>query len=376
MLYQKRNDVPVGAAGLGTIIPRQRKDGSTAYQAQIVIKRAGTIVHREQMTFDRRNAAAVWLEQREKALAVPGAIEAERAPDPTLGEVIDRYVRESRRKIGRTKAQVLEAIKGFPIAGKRCSQITSPVIVEFAREKLDTGVKPQTLANYMSHLAAIFTVAQPAWGYRLDKGAMDSAHVVLRRMGLTSRSHMRDRRPTLDELDALMKHFGDVRRRRPSSVNMQMVVAFALFSTRRLEEITRIAWKDLDEEGSRILVRDMKNPGEKIGNDVWCDLPAPALALVRSMPRGDGPIFPYSTDAIGAAFTRACAFLAIKDLHFHDLRHEGVSRLFEMGQNIPHVAAVSGHRAWTSLKRYTHLRQVGDKWAGWPWLSRLTAARS
>jgi hypothetical protein len=27
---------------------------------------------------------------------------------------------------------------------------------------------------------------------------------------------------------------------------------------------------DLDAEGSRVLVRDMKNPGEKIGNDVWC----------------------------------------------------------------------------------------------------------
>jgi hypothetical protein len=31
-------------------------------------------------------------------------------------------------------------------------------------------------------------------------------------------------------------------------------------------------------------------------------------------------------------------------LHFHDLHHEGVSRLFEMGETIPHVAAVSGHR--------------------------------
>ncbi|MFG1370748.1 tyrosine-type recombinase/integrase [Xanthobacter oligotrophicus] len=361
---------------MGTIIPRQRKDGSTAYQAQIVVKRSGEIVHREQMTFDRRNAAVVWLEQREKALAVPGALEAARAPDPTLGEVIDRYVRESRREIGRTKAQVLNTIKGFPIAQKRCSQVTSPVIVEFAQAKLATGIQPQTMANYISHLAAIFTVAQPAWGYRLDKGAMDAAHVVLRRMGLTSRGRMRSRRPTLDEIDALMKHFGEVRRRRPSSADMQVVIAFALFSTRRLEEITRIAWEDLDEEGSRILVRDLKHPGEKIGNDVWCDLPGPALALVLSMPRGRGPIFPYSTDAIGAAFARACLFLTIEDLHFHDLRHEGVSRLFEMGKNIPHVAAVSGHRAWTSLKRYTHLRQVGDKWAGWPWLSRLTSARS
>jgi hypothetical protein len=53
---------------------------------------------------------------------------------------------------------------------------------------------------------------------------------------------------------------------------MQKVIGFAIFSTRRLEEITRILWEGLDVEGSRVLVRDMKNPGEKIGNDIWCDL--------------------------------------------------------------------------------------------------------
>ncbi|TIN81271.1 tyrosine-type recombinase/integrase, partial [Mesorhizobium sp.] len=57
---------------------------------------------------------------------------------------------------------------------------------------------------------------------------------------------------------------------------------------------------------------------------------------------------------------------------FHDLRHEGISRLFELGWNIPHVAAVSGHRSWTNLKRYTHIRQRADKYAGWEWLEIVT----
>lgn len=41
---------------------------------------------------------------------------------------------------------------------------------------------------------------------------------------------------------------------------------------------------------------------------------------------------------------RACKILGIDDLHFHDLRHDGVSRLFEMGKTIPQAASVSGHR--------------------------------
>jgi hypothetical protein len=43
------------------------------------------------------------------------------------------------------------------------------------------------------------------------------------------------------------------------------------------------------------------------------------------------------------------------------------------GWNIPHVAGVSGHRSWQSLKRYTHIRHTGDKYAGWPWLAVITA---
>ena len=89
------------------------------------------------------------------------------------------------------------------------------------------------------------------------------------------------------------------------------------------------------------------------------------------MPRVKPEIFPFSTDSISAAFTRACKILGIEDLRFHDLRHEGISRLFEMGRTIPQVAAVSGHRSWTSLKRYTHIRHSADKYENWKWKARL-----
>jgi integrase len=133
-----------------------------------------------------------------------------------------------------------------------------------------------------------------------------------------------------------------------------------------------LKWDDLD--GDRILVRDMKHPGDKIGNNVYCELPPEALAIIQTMPRTKAEIFPYTTDAISAGFSRACKFLGIQDLRFHDLRHEGISRLFEMGKTIPQVAVVSGHRSWTSLKRYTHMRQTGDKYAEWKWLAALAGA--
>lgn len=364
---------------MGTIVVRPRKNGAKAYMAKIILKREGKVIHRETETFDRRPAAAAWIARREDELSKPGAIERAKAAtnDPPLSMVIDRYIDESEKEIGRTKAQVLRTIKTYDIAGKRCSQIESDTIADFAKQ-LD--VEPQTRGNYLSHLASIFAIARPMWKYPLDYAAMKDAQTVLRKLGIISKSKERDRRPTLDELDRLMTYFQDRQRRRPKSAPMCRLIAFALFSTRRQEEITLLAWADLDEEHSRILVRDMKHPGQKEGNDTWCDLPEPAMRIIKATPRTGPLIFPYSTDAIGAAFTRACAFLGItKDempdeqrLHFHDLRHEGVSWLFETGLNIPHAAAVSGHRSWTSLKRYTQLRQRGDKYAGWKWLDVLT----
>lgn len=347
---------------MGTIVARKRKDGTIGYTAQILKKKGGSIVFREAKTFDRKQAASAWLERRESELAKPGGME--RKADPTLGKVIDRYVTESRKAIGRTKAQVLRTIQASDLAEMRCSKITSSDLIAFAQS---LQVKPQTVGNYLSHLGAVFAVARPAWGYPLDQQVIKDAYVVAKRLGVTGKSRMRERRPTLAELDKLMEHFGQIKARRPGSVPMRKIVPFALFSTRRQEEITRITWTDYD--GTRVMVRDMKHPGDKAGNDTWCDLPPEAAAFIEAMPRSGGRIFPYTTDAISAAFTRACKFLEIKNLTFHDLRHEGVSRLFEMGRTIPQVASVSGHRSWQSLRRYTHLRQTGDKYEKWKWRS-------
>lgn len=353
---------------MGTIIERKRRDGSIAYLVQIAIT-SGGITHRENRTFDRRQAAQVWLEKREKELASSEGLARARREDPALSLVIGRYISESEKQMGRTKAQVLRTIQGMAIANMPISTIRSHDLIAMLR---GIDAQPSTRGNYLSHLSTIFALARSSWGYDVDHQVAKDAALAAKRLGITSKSKHRTRRPTLTELDQLLTHFQDRQTRRPYMIPMDRIVLFALFSARRQEEITRIRWEDLDIQHSRIMVRDMKNPGEKLGNDVWCDLPEPALKLILGMPHDQREIFPYTTDAIGANFTRACKLLGIEDLVFHDLRHEAASRLFEMGLNIPHVASVTGHRSWTSLKRYTHLRTTGDKYAGWSWLSLLS----
>lgn len=70
-----------------------------------------------------------------------------------------------------------------------------------------------------------------------------------------------------------------------------------------------------------------------------------------------GKLFSYTSSGFKNAWRNALKELSIENLHFHDLRHEAISRFFELGTlNVMEVAAISGHRSMNMLKRYTHLR--------------------
>ncbi len=131
----------------------------------------------------------------------------------------------------------------------------------------------------------------------------------------------------------------------------------------RQEEICSITWKDVDVRSRIVIVRDRKDPRQKVGNDqkvplidatgidAWQILQQQKFASPHT-----GRVFPYNGRSVGTAFRRACRDLKIEDLHFHDLRHEATSRLFEAGFAIHEVALVTGHKDWKMLKRYANLR--------------------
>lgn len=364
---------------MATIRARKRTDGSISYTAQIRLFRDGAQVYQESQTFARKQAAQAWVRKRETELDQPGAIERANRKGATIKEMIDRYLVEMEkvRPLGKTKLATLKAISESYLGKLNDQDINSQQLVEYALWRMGEeggSVQPQTAGNDLAHLGAVLSIARPAWGYEVNPHAMADARKVLKKLGYNMKSRERDRRPTLEELDKLLTHFRAIQSRRPTSINMLKLTGFALFSTRRQEEITRILWTDLDEDGRRVLVRDMKNPGQKIGNDVWCHLPPEAWDILQTMPKSLPEIFPYSAESVSTSWTRACKIVGIEDLHFHDLRHEGVSRLFEMDWDIPRVASVSGHRDWNSMRRYTHLRGRGDIYGNWKWLEKVLQA--
>ena len=66
--------------------------------------------------------------------------------------------------------------------------------------------------------------------------------------------------------------------------------------------------------------------------------------------------FPVSPNAVRLCWNRMIKRSGIQDLHFHDLRHEAISRFFEMGLSVPEVSLISGHKDIGQLMKYTHIK--------------------
>jgi integrase len=78
------------------------------------------------------------------------------------------------------------------------------------------------------------------------------------------------------------------------------------------------------------------------------------LERLRELRGTQDSVIPITLDSMKMAWKRVLKRASLEDFHFHDLRHEGISRFFELGLGIPEVAMISGHRDPRMLFRYTH----------------------
>lgn len=338
---------------MATITTYKRPRG-TRYTAQIRIRRGGKIVYQETKTFDRRRLASDWATRRELELQEPGALAQVQQRGVTIGTLLARYLAEMGEGWGRSKRFDIAKLQHWPLADLDALQLTSAQLIEHAQQRRAGGAGPATTGNDLIWLRQVFKTARVAWGVPVDLQVLDDAAHWLRGHRVIGKSQQRDRRPTADEVERLRDYFG--RRDARSAIPMTDIMDFAVYSARRQAEITGLRWADLDRGDSTVLVRDMKSPKGSAGNHRRARLLSDAMAVIERQAETDERIFPYESRSIGAAWARACKVLGIDDLHFHDLRHEATSRLFERGYTIQEVQQITLHDSWATLQRYVQLR--------------------
>ena len=340
------------------------RDGKTVkWRAQVRVVSGGKLIYSQAKTLDTKALAQRWGNKRRAELEAMSAAEVAElvggSGGETIGDLIRRYQSEYKDlgRMGRTKTDHLKFLLTQPLADLVATKLRSADLVEHIRGRREAGTGPATAMNDLIWLRVVFKLAKPAWGLAVDAGAINEAMTHLKAHGLVGRANRRERRPSADELARLDAFFKS--RDGRASIPMTDIMWFAVHSGRREGEMTRLLWADLNDEDLTGVVRDLKHPRNKSGNDRFFKFTRAGWDIVQRQPRGDARVFPYEAKSVSAAFTRACSILEIKDLRFHDLRHEATSRLFEAGYSIQEVQLFTLHDDWSVLKRYVHLRPGG-----------------
>ena len=315
-------------------------------------------------TFLRHDHAREWASSAEAQVDKGHAPSGRRARSvKTLGALIDLHI-DDMKDVGkppqRSKSATLEMLRR-ELGALRLSQLDRERLIRFGRDRAKEGAGPVTLGMDFGAIKLVIGHAAAVHGLEISVEPVQLARAALKQLGLIGKGTERDRRPTEDELAILFAHFDGNDRQ---IIPMSRVIKFAIATAMRQEEIFRVTWSDFNTRTKMLTIRDRKDPRLKKGNDQRIPLlkvsSYDAVQLIEEQrsirANKDDRIFSFNHKSAGSAFTRACREVKIVDLHFHDLRHEGTSRLFEAGFSIQQVALVTGHKDWKMLRRYTHLR--------------------
>lgn len=173
--------------------------------------------------------------------------------------------------------------------------------------------------------------------------------------GLIIADGVRDRRLETGEEEKLRNVLKD----QPA---LDLLFRLALETAMRMREMFTLTADQVDLSRRTIFLDKTKN-----GDKRQVPMSSTALDLLTAALKGkeiSALLFPFfdghldnTTIRIGYHWRQTTKKAGIVDLHFHDLRHEAVCRLFERTtMSDLEIATISGHRDPRMLKRYANLR--------------------
>jgi len=295
-------------------------------------------------SFNLRRDAEVWARQME--------VQADRndlPPDPTalqrftLADLVARYrdtISAKKRGYDR-ELYILTPFLTHPLCSRRLSELRSDDFAAYRDERLKE-VKPATVKRQAAILRHLFEIARDEWGLPIRENPVG-------KLKFAGADQRRERRLRPGELDKLLQAARSCR-----NALMLPAIGLAVETGMRRGELLAINTDHMDPAHKSLTVEETKNGQPRI-----IPLTDRAIALLHdcmtAIVRTDhGPIFPRTANAFRLNWERIKKKAGINDLHFHDLRHEAISRFFEMGLTVPEVAMISGHKDTRMLLRYTH----------------------
>jgi len=130
-------------------------------------------------------------------------------------------------------------------------------------------------------------------------------------------------------------------------------VIIAVETAMRRSEIFNLRRENINRKSCSAVLRDTKNGETR--TTLFSSIAMQALQDLNLDWKSKGEVWTITESQLRRAWEEARADIDAPDLHFHDLRHEGTSRLFEKGLNVFEVQSITGHKTLSELRKYTHL---------------------
>jgi integrase len=292
-------------------------------------------------TFSSKVDAKKWIRDIEAKLDRTNIIVKEVDNFPTLSSLIKRYLSEvsiKKASYQTDKFNFRTFLRLFDYSKEPVNKIRVQMFAKF-RDKYLINHKAATYQRLMSSIKHMWHVAQTEWEYPLED--------IFSKLQKVKRGTPRNRRLSDREYQLIL--FGN-----HTDSEFRKIIEFAIQTGLRLSEITRVNKEHIRE--NTLLVPKRKN-GD---TDVEIPLSNKAIELLQTM---ELPI-KLKSRGIQIKWQRLMKKYEIKDLHFHDLRHEALSRYLEKGISIQDVQVLSGHKDVRVLMRvYANLRarNIADK---------------
>lgn len=258
----------------------------------------------------------------------------------TLGDLLRRYgeVVTPKKRGHRSELSRLHGFLRHPMAQVAVTRVTPAMVASYRDARLGV-VSGDAVRRELGTLRHCLEVARKEWGTPILVNPVCQ-------VAFPAPSKAREQRLEPEAAKRLAEALRTAR-----AWYLKPLVALAIETGMRRGELLSLKWCNVD-----LVKRTARLEGTKNGHARTIALTPGAVEVLSLLPRQNELLFAVKQNAVWLAWKRLRARAKVPELRFHDLRHEAISRFFEIGLNVPEVALISGHRDTRMLMRYTHLR--------------------
>jgi integrase len=285
-------------------------------------------------SFERKSDATRWARAIEGEIAIGKYTDPRKAELATIAQIIDRYLtmlddQGAKDNARRSRLKRLRRDLGaFSLA-----KLSTQKLAEYRDLRLQV-VSATTVSHELSLLRRLLNIASTEWGITLPNG--------IPRIPNPQLPHGRTRRLSPGEEGRLLSSCKD-------DPKLQSLIELALETAMRRGELVNIQSSDINWKKSTLTI-----PKTKSGVPRVVPLSPRALSILESQNVEKERVIDLTATRASQKFAAACKKAGIVDFRLHDLRHEAISRLVELGLGTLEVAAISGHKTVSMLARYSH----------------------